>query len=104
MNQFTTVRLRRTRQTKLPAGTVCVTRTAYGPGKFGNPFKVGKEGTPPTNAEAVQSFREWLDNTPEGQDMAFRAKRDLRGKNLACWCRIGDPCHADVLLELANQP
>lgn len=27
----------------------------------------------------------------------------LRGKNLACWCKVGDPCHADVLLELANK-
>jgi hypothetical protein len=27
---------------------------------------------------------------------------DLRRKNLACWCAQGDPCHADVLLELAN--
>jgi hypothetical protein len=26
----------------------------------------------------------------------------LRGKNLACWCKPGDPCHADVLLEMAN--
>lgn len=26
----------------------------------------------------------------------------LRGKNLACWCKLGEPCHADVLLELAN--
>ena len=26
----------------------------------------------------------------------------LRGKNLACWCKLGTPCHADVLLELAN--
>jgi hypothetical protein len=29
---------------------------------------------------------------------------ELRGKNLACWCREGEPCHADVLLELANAP
>lgn len=28
----------------------------------------------------------------------------LRGKNLACWCALGQPCHADVLLELANTP
>ena len=28
----------------------------------------------------------------------------LRGKNLACWCKAGEPCHADVLLELANGP
>jgi hypothetical protein len=26
----------------------------------------------------------------------------LRGKNLACWCPLDQPCHADVLLELAN--
>jgi hypothetical protein len=28
----------------------------------------------------------------------------LANKNLACWCKPGEPCHADVLLELANQP
>ena len=28
---------------------------------------------------------------------------ELRGKNLACWCPLGSPCHADVLLELANK-
>jgi hypothetical protein len=28
---------------------------------------------------------------------------ELRGKNLACWCPLDAPCHADVLLELANQ-
>lgn len=27
----------------------------------------------------------------------------LRGKNLACWCKPGAPCHADVLLDLANR-
>lgn len=27
---------------------------------------------------------------------------ELRGKNLACWCPLDSPCHADVLLELAN--
>lgn len=29
--------------------------------------------------------------------------REIRGKNLACWCPLDQPCHADVLLELANQ-
>jgi hypothetical protein len=28
--------------------------------------------------------------------------RELKGKNLSCWCPIGQPCHADVLLKLAN--
>ena len=30
--------------------------------------------------------------------------KKLRGKNLACWCPLDQPCHADVLLELANVP
>ena len=28
---------------------------------------------------------------------------ELRGKDLACWCKPGEPCHADVLIEVANQ-
>lgn len=38
--------------------------------------------------------RYWLRPVP---DLA-----PLRGKNLACWCRLDQPCHADVLLRLAN--
>lgn len=33
----------------------------------------------------------------------LRRLPDLRGKNLACWCPLDQPCHADVLLELANE-
>jgi hypothetical protein len=29
---------------------------------------------------------------------------ELRGKDLACWCPLDQPCHADVLLEIANAP
>lgn len=28
---------------------------------------------------------------------------ELRGKDLACWCPLDQPCHADVLLRLANE-
>jgi hypothetical protein len=28
---------------------------------------------------------------------------ELRGKNLACWCKLDQPCHADVLLRMANE-
>ena len=28
---------------------------------------------------------------------------ELKGKNLACWCKPGEPCHADVLIALANE-
>jgi hypothetical protein len=27
----------------------------------------------------------------------------LRGRDLACWCPLDQPCHADVLLEIANR-
>jgi hypothetical protein len=80
---------------------------------------------------SVKAFREWVAPAPKGR-MLVRMERgvrfgndrkdvqigprfivgpppsiepiraDLGGRNLACWCRIGEPCHADVLLELAN--
>jgi hypothetical protein len=31
------------------------------------------------------------------------ARQELRGKNLACFCPLDVPCHADVLLEIANR-
>jgi hypothetical protein len=31
------------------------------------------------------------------------ARRELGGRDLVCWCPIDQPCHADVLLEIANQ-
>jgi hypothetical protein len=30
------------------------------------------------------------------------ARRELRGRDLACYCPLDEPCHADVLLEVAN--
>lgn len=31
------------------------------------------------------------------------ARLFLKGKDVACWCPLAQPCHADVLLELANK-
>jgi hypothetical protein len=40
-----------------------------------------------------------------GWDPSFReAVESLRGKDLACWCPLDQPCHADVLLALASTP
>lgn len=52
-----------------------------------------------TVEEAVAVYRElaW----PEAHHKAW-VRENLRGKNLACWCTAGAPCHADVLMELAN--
>lgn len=42
------------------------------------------------------------DEDPHWQDVAD-ALAELAGRNLACWCPLDQPCHADVLLELANR-
>ena len=48
-------------------------------------------------ADAVQMFRDFI--FPFDADLS-----ELRGKDLACWCALDQPCHADVLLEWANAP
>lgn len=52
---------------------------------------------------AVDNFRAML-RTPGGAEQAEFFAWKLHGRNLSCWCPIGMPCHAAVLLELANQP
>lgn len=69
------------------------------PGKWGNPYRVD----PPEHA--VELYRSHIDDCMAGapaRRALLEALRDLRGKNLACWCAPGAPCHADVLLGLAN--
>jgi hypothetical protein len=48
----------------------------------------------------VEGYRLHLTEHPE---IADRARAELRGHDLACWCPLDQPCHADVLLELANE-
>jgi hypothetical protein len=64
-------------------------------------------------AAAVSDFRKWIerDLTVRSFEISFgppptveRIISELRGKNLACWCKPGEPCHADVLMEIANRP
>ena len=92
------IQRKRTKGWKMPLGTVSVCR----PGKWGNPFRVGDYGIP-NAGEAVLRFRHWLDGRVVGPapPSDFSA---LRGKNLACFCALDQPCHADVLLEIANAP
>lgn len=85
-----------------PPNTVSVAR----PGPFGNPFKVGEDvgGRGPVDqAGAVQMFKDMLADPELRAICGYPADlSSLRGKNLACWCKPGEPCHADVLIELAN--
>lgn len=95
---------------RMPENTVYVGR----PTIFGNPFSVesywqiGYSGTERAARQwAVEQFNLWTaghKNGPGGLRRVTLAGRlsELRGKNLACWCPLDQPCHADVLLEIAN--
>ena len=98
------VQLSRAKGWKMPPNTVSVAR----PTRWGNPYRVGRDGTP---AECVRKFAAWLTPYRHGGSMGefflseanmLAVQNDLRGKNLACWCALDKPCHADVLLEIAN--
>lgn len=71
------------------------------PSVWGNPYKpdISPDGIEWTVEDCVAAFRDWIKSTQH-----FAALDDLRGRNLACWCKPGSPCHADVLLDLANAP
>ena len=103
------IRLSRAKGWRMPENTVKVDRSS----KWGNPFRVGRDGT---RAECVALFRALMgglvcltcEAPVQEQEAARRHARAnisaLRGKNLACWCALDAPCHADVLLQIANGP
>jgi hypothetical protein len=62
--------------------------------KWANPFVIGRHGT---REEVVAKYREWIVQQPE----LMASLHELRGRDLVCWC-APNPCHGDVLLELAN--
>lgn len=101
----TRIRLRRTKGWRLPPGAVCVAR----PSNWGNPFVVGsvdhKTGERILDrAHAVRLFEQhWFGtDVPTAALMREATIAELRGKHLACWCPLDEPCHADVLLRVAN--
>lgn len=103
------IQLRRAKGWRMPPDTVKVDRTT----KWGNPFVVGIDGTA---EDCVHLYIRLLSGlicltaaaSTEAQILArghaAHQIGELHGKNLACWCRQGKPCHADVLLKLANAP
>jgi hypothetical protein len=71
------------------------------PSPYGNPFRPAILGDQAAHAEAVARYREWI-AAPEQSPLLERARRDLVGRDLGCYCAPHLPCHADVLLELVN--
>lgn len=126
------VRVRRSRAKgwRMPANTIYVGRGTV----FGNPFKVGQQYMAAVHPHEVRAVRQgcmtrfYVDDRPGiplakfqqpltiGDVLSLfrghaieqigtrRIRDELRGKNLACWCALDQPCHADVLLDIANAP
>lgn len=112
------VRVQRSRRSgwRLPAGAVVVSR----PTRWGNPYSVVNDpgagwvvrdpaGTWlaerraskfDAQVDAVAAFTVLVDSP--GAEWVKDAREHLAGRSLACWCDLGDPCHADVLLAAAN--
>ena len=78
----------------MPANTVKVDRST----KWGNPWPIAQSGG---CEAAIAKFKAWLYSLDIAEIYNYRYA--LQGKNLACWCPLDKPCHADVLLELANK-
>jgi hypothetical protein len=91
------IQLSRAKGRRMPKNTVKVDRTT----EWGNPYVGGAHLTPEQRVYVVGLFRDYL-GRPEQTATVANIRTELRGKNLACWCPLDQPCHADVLLELAN--
>lgn len=109
------IQRRRTKGWRAPDGAVYVGRGT----RWGNPYAINADtvidtrtggviytGPTPGDARrvAVAWYRAWLGNQ---HDLRAAARRELAGRDLACWCPLPEPgepdhCHAAVLLRLAN--
>jgi hypothetical protein len=89
------IQLSRKKGWKKPANTVVVAR----PSRWGNPWKVGADGDA---AKCVERYSHFVCSNIWSFPNRDAIKSLLKGKNLACWCKIGDPYHADVLITIAN--
>ena len=101
------IQRKRTKGWRMPKGALYVGR----PTKWGNPFKAEdlncqKKEVP---VVAAHAYGLWLRGMGyhnfliAEREILLNDLHELRGKDLACWCTIDQPCHADTLLELANQ-
>ena len=98
------IQLRRSRGWRKPPDAVVVAR----PSRWGNPFVVGQRVAGQQvrdRGHAVALFRAMMADSPQ---RCADVRATLAGRDLACWCPLvgpdgaPGPCHAEVLLEIAN--
>lgn len=103
------IQRKRTKGWRMPPNTISVTR----PGKYGNPYVIGSYLQPVgkqrhtlndeiliTRTNCLLFFREYAEQMIEKDPQWLD---DARDKDMACFCKLNDACHADILLELANR-
>ena len=94
------IQRKRTSGWRMPEGAVYVGR----PTKWGNPWQVGPAMSP---AGAVWRYNDAalgrLGRFTYGVPDVATIRAELAGRDLVCWCPLDQPCHADILLELANE-
>lgn len=85
------IQRKRTKGWRMPPNTIYVGR----PTEFGNPYDWREYG----REQSVSIYKE------EKEKHAHREliRLLLKGKNLCCWCPLDQPCHADILLKIANE-
>lgn len=84
------IQRKRVKGWKKPENSVYVGR----PTRYGNPYLLSEYGS-----TALMLYRGHVEG------LVARGRLDLvalRGHDLSCWCPVGSPCHADILLEMAN--
>jgi hypothetical protein len=95
------IQRKRTRGWRMPEGAVYVGR----PTMWGNVWRFNPKSAT-SRRVAVHHYRGWAEvffASPAKDYSMIAAIERIRGRDLACWCPLDQPCHADVLLELANQ-
>lgn len=90
------IQRKRTKGWRMPLNTVYVGR----PTQWGNPYRIGIDGGA---QQCVALFARMVNCNVWSTPNSKQIQECLRGKNLACWCPLGQPCHADVLLNIANK-
>jgi hypothetical protein len=87
----------------MPEGAVYVGR----PTKWGNPYRLAtKNGAPTHQADISKAYASEILSQYEELVLTSDLKdelHELKGKDLACWCPLDSPCHADILLKYANR-
>ena len=88
---------------KMPPNTIYVGRNS----KWSNPYRVGEIGPGGNIPNDIKKCVDLFDLHVWRREKEI--KEELKGKNLACWCPLKDkngnrvPCHADILLKIANE-